>query len=467
MKNNKRPIALCVCFTAVAMMTGCQSTAVDPSVATLAPMAFQTPPEEEQTIPLPPSDWLASFTDPNLIALVDIAIRDNFEINEANARLEAARQGRIIAGSSLWPSLSLDLDGQRRKSNNTGQNDYNNNFTLGASLSWELDLWGRLRDGAKSADYQFQAQQAQLTAAQLSLAGQVAKAWYNLQAQQELLRLYRERVNNLTTNLDIIERGYRQGINDALDVYLARSDLASENNNLYAQETTFKDVVRQLQLLLGRYPSGDLSDLPAEPAPGLPELPIITEQPLNASSVRYRYDLQSSFLQLLAADRDLAEAHKARFPAFRLTASGGESSNELNDLLSGQSLTWNLLANLSVPLFTGGRLKAAEEQQRQVVRQTEQQYLQALHVAFSEVEQAITNEQALYQRLEQVGQSSRFAEAAKTIAFDEYRKGLSEYTTVLEAQRRAFAAQNTLLILQNQLLQNRITLFLALGGHYQ
>ncbi len=449
-------------LASVVALTGCLSQPRDERVSAQLPAAFSS--EEELPAP-PPTGWLQSFADPALNRWVDQAVQDNFDINAALARLEAARQQRIIAGSTLWPSLGLELDGQRSKTVTSSTTSYDNNFAANAVISWEVDLWGRLRDGRKAADYLYQAQQADLDYLRLSLAGQVAQAWYNVEAATQLQELLRQRVDNLKTNLDIIEYGYRQGINAALDVYLARTDLSAEMNNLYQQQATTRDAIRQLQLLLGQYPSGELPEAGSDAS--LPALPPLDLSQLNTETVRYRYDLQSAYLELLATDRDLAAAHKARFPSFSLTGRAGDSSDELDTLLDTSSLAWNLLANLSQPLFAGGRLKAAEEQQRQLVLEKEQQYLQALHAAFSEVAQALTNETSLNQRLEQVEEAKKFAEAAETIAFDEYRKGLSEYTAVLEAQRRAFAAQNTVVTIRNQLLQNRIQLLLALGGHYQ
>lgn len=454
------------------ILSGCQSIAITPGTQQQAPFGLVddlTTTDQDGT-PLspaelaPPTDWLNSFQDPLLTQWVDTAAIKNFDLLEAKARVEAVQQQRVIAGSSLWPSLNLGLDGQRQKSLSNGSTTYNNQFQAGLDITWEADLWGKLGDQLESADYLWQAEQALYTSSRLSVAGQVAKAWYNVTAQHLYTQLLNERETNLSTNLDIIENGYRQGINSALDVYLARTDLASVRNDREQQQATEQDAIRSLQLLLGQYPSGQLTLQQENLA--LPALPNLNIESLNAQTVRHRYDLQASFLELLASDRDLAAAHKARFPSFRLTGSAGDSSDELNNLFDASSLAWNLLGNLTQPVFAGGQLKAEEQRQRAVVQQKEQQYLRTLYTAFSEVEQTITNESALKKQLTQVREAKELAEAAEELAFEEYRQGLEDYSSVLEAQRRAFNAQDTLISIRYQLLENRINLFLALGGDY-
>lgn len=470
-------------LTSVLTLAGCHTQTLSDHTRSLAPFGLSdTQPlnpapgqaQDDFTQLAPPTDWLKSFNDPLLSQWVSLATEQNFDVLEARARVDAALQARRVAGSGLWPTLGLGVDGQRQKNHtalNTGPGEtittrYGNHFAASLDVSWEVDLWGKLGDGLDAADYRWQAEAALYTSSRLSIAGQVAKAWYNLATQHLLTTLYEQRVHNLSTNLDIIQSGYRQGINGALDVYLARTDLLQEERNLTQQQEFETEATRQLQLLLGQYPSGTLSDLDAHHWT-LPEPGQLDAEALNAQTVRHRYDLQASFLELLACDKDVAAAYKARFPSFRLTASTGDTSDEFHNLFDASSLAWNLLGNLTQPLLEGGRLQAREQQQRALVRQKEQQYLKTLYTAFSEVGQAITTESSLKQQLEQVRHAKELAEAAEQLAFEEYRQGLQDYSSVLEAQRRAFMTQNTWVNLRNQLLQNRVNLYLALGGDYQ
>jgi NodT family efflux transporter outer membrane factor (OMF) lipoprotein len=452
------------------LLSGCQNSFIQPETQQHIPFAIesQTSLDQEQRsaapIEPPPSAWIESFNDAQLNRWVNLAMTDNFSLAEAQARVEAARQQRSSTRSNLWPTLDLELSSGRQKSNSGAE--YQNTATISAGVAWEMDLWGKLSNTRTAADFRWQAEQARLQASTLSLSGQIAKAWFQVISAKQLSQLLKQRNANLNTNLEIIQSGYRQGINSALDVYLAQSDLSSEASNLTQQLAAEKNTVRQLQLLLGQYPSGTLS-LADNKTLDLPALGPLNNDQLMSQNVRHRPDLQASYLELLASDNELAVAHKKRFPSFRLTGSTGDSSNELKNLLDSSSLAWSLLGGLTQPVFAGGKLKALEQQQQAIVQQKEQQYLAVLHTAFNEVEQSITNESALKQQLQLVEASKGYAEAAKDLAFEEYRQGLQNYTSVLEAQRRAFGAQNTVISIRNQLLQNRINLYLALGGDYQ
>ncbi len=454
-------------------MSGCLTTPAktqtQQAIEQQVPFALSAQTAEEKAssteLPSAPESWIESFHDETLNKWVTLALSDNFDLAQARARVEAARHQRSSTASNLWPTLDLEVNQQRQKTTGSST-DYQNSAGISASVAWEADLWGKLSNSRDASDFRWQAEQASFEASKLSLSAQIAKAWFELIGASQFSELLKERVENLTTNLDIIQNGYRQGINNALDVYLAQSDLANESNSLQQQLAQEKNSVRQLQLLLGQYPSGTLEGSPHKDR-SLPSLTELEAEQLTSQNVRHRPDLQASYLELLASNQELAVAHKNRFPSFRLTGSAGDSSDELKNLLDTSSLAWNLLGGLSQPLFSGGKLKALEQQQRAVVEQKEQQYLNTLYVAFNEVEQNITNESALKLQLELVGASKNYAEAAEDLAFEEYRQGLQSYTSVLEAQRRAFNAQNNVISIRNQLLQNRINLYLALGGNTQ
>lgn len=472
-KQRSRLPVISVALVLMAIM-GCQSVplskSVRPEIKDLAPFSLiEASSKEGATAPAATQQWIRHFDDPLLQSWVERAIADNLGLEEIRYRLEAARYQRKISGSSFWPGLNLGGSGQRSKTNadnsNSGQKSYDNLYSVEASLSWEIDLWGKLYDNYKAADLRWQAEQAAFEASRIALAGQVAKTWYELVASQNLARLLLQRVSNLETNLEIIRSGYRQGIYKALDVYLARSDLASERSNLAQQQEQTRESTRQLQLLLGEYPSGVIDSL-ASASLTLPDTSSLDTLSISTDSVRHRYDLQASFLELAAADKDLAAAHKARFPSLMITGSGGDSGNDYKNLFDSSSLGWNLLGNLTQPLFAGGRLQAQEQQSLALLRQKEQQYLQALQNAFSEIEQGLSGDDTIRSRLQQLNLSRIDAQAAEDLAFDEYRQGLQNYTAVLEAQRRAFAARSSVITLRKQLLQNRVNIFLALGGNF-
>ena len=448
----------------IALMTGCQNSPINEATAQNAPYPWRTVDSQTEAAARLSQGWLQSFNDPQLEQWIDRVINGNYGLEEARHRIEAARQQQTIARSNRLPTLDLAGSGQRRKSPELPTDAIDNQFELSATASWEADLWGRLKASNQASDFILQAEKASYNASRILLAGQAARAWFDLIAASQLEELLANRVENLTTNLDIISAGYQQGINSALDVYLARSDLATETSNLTQQREIRRRATRQLQLLAGEFPSGQLDDAPP---PRLPNVDALDGSKLTTDLAWQRFDLQSSYLSLLAADRDLAAAHKARYPSLRITATGFDRQSDFDQLRGEGSLAWNLIAGLTQPIYAGGRLRANELRQAAVVKQREQQYLSALNNAFNDIERAMSNEASLQLQLRQLQLAAEHASAAQALSFDQYKRGLVAYTSVLEAQRRAFRSRNATIVLQNQLLQNRIDLHLALGGDYQ
>jgi NodT family efflux transporter outer membrane factor (OMF) lipoprotein len=404
-------------------------------------------------------NWLAQFSQPKLNLLVEEALNNNQSLRQQAFDMLILEQQLIQADADFWPDLDLSLSTGRSKSTS---GIVSNNNSLELESSYELDIWGKLSAAKKQVNLSYLAAKAQYQQNTQTLVANVVTSWFDWIAAKQLSSLFEQRVKNARQNLDIIESGYQQGLNNALDVYLSRNELNTELSNLAQQQATHLQSTRSLERLLGRYPDASLtseqlilplltSDIPL----GMP-LDIISRKP----------ELLASWYQVLAQDAGLAFAHKQRFPSINLRASISDSADELSDLLSGSSIAWSLLGGLTAPLFKAGELKANEEIARLRLKQQEQNYLDALYEAFSDVENSVTLENSLKQRYQATLAAQQNAEAAESLAFEQYQRGLVTYTTVLEAQGRSFNAQSALIQIKNQLLANRIDLHIALGGDF-
>jgi NodT family efflux transporter outer membrane factor (OMF) lipoprotein len=404
-------------------------------------------------------NWLAQLDNPQIQLLVQQALSSNQQLKVSAYNVDIKKQSLIMSGSAFWPELDLSFRSGRNQSNNPVS--YNNTNALNVNLSYEIDIWGKLSDAEREANLGYLAEKANFEQLKQRLVADVVTAWFSVIEAEHLLTLYVNQANTSKQNLDIIEAAYRSGLSDALDVYLSRNQLNNELSRVETQRATKTSLVRQLERLVGGYPHGHLlveaklplltSDIPL----GLPS-ELITRKP----------SLKASWYQLLSKDARLAYAHKQRFPSLSLTASIGDSQNDISDLLSGSSLAWSLFGNISAPLFNAGRLEANEEKARLELKQGEQQYLDGLYNAFNDVENAITLESTLKSSYHTMLAAQENAEIAETLSFEQYQSGLVTYTTVLDAQTRSFNSQSTLIQLKNQLIANRINLHFSLGGDF-
>ena len=433
----------------------------------LALSACSSPPVLQAPTPELPADWrsdadaaalapgwLDELRDPALNALIEEALRQNPSLAASRQQLLAAEQQVEITGAGRYPQLKLGVDSDKKEN---GERQDSLNF----SLDWNVDLWGKLSADQRQAELNRAAAEAAYEEQRQQLAADLARNWFALQEARMLLALYTRRQDNLRESLDIIESGYRQGLNEALDLYLARNNLHAEAAKVAQQQQTLSELQRELERQLGRYPAAQLTTDAQLP---LIDSAIPAGQP--AQILTRRPDLQQQWLELLAADAALASAHRDRFPALNLSAGFGGSSDALSDLLSAGNLSWSLGASLVQTLFDAGRKSAVQDQALAQRREQEQRWLDALFTAFVEVENALSARQSLQQRHAQYLQAEENALNAESLAFEQYRSGLESYTTVLEAQRRSLDAQTSVINLRRQLLDNRIELYRALGGRF-
>lgn len=443
----------------LAVVGGCTHSAITPEA--LDPVV----PEEWQrggSAGTAELNWLASFDDPQVTSLVAEAIANNYSLNQDRARLYQAKQAVVITRADRFPSLDLSLDGSRRGfEDNSGSRVTTQTANASVDARWQVDLWGKLSKQQQAAQLQYSAQQAQLESAERDLAAATTAAFFRVLEAKQLLQVSRRSLDSTLVTQDIVASGYRQGLNDALDLYLAKNQVERQRASYAQREQTLIETIADLQLALARYPDGHMVIEQELPLIGDP-IPI----GLPSELLMRRSDIQEAWLNLLAADADLAAAHKDRFPSLSLVGSGGVTTVEFADLLDGDATVWSLAGGLTQPLFSAGRLAAIEEQALARVRISEQQYLDLVYRAFASVENAISRSVSLNQRFESFLEAETNSSAALNLALQQYQRGLISYTTVLESQRQAFDAEATVVELKNLLLQNRIGLYQALGGEF-
>lgn len=431
-----------------------------------------TPPATwSETAAVPSEAWWTQLGDAELDTLVRQALASNYDLRSAAARLAQAQAQARIAGAPLKPGLSAGATGSRRKQNFVGfpipgsdsqvLSTTSTNYGINLNLSWEIDLWGKLRAGTGAALADAEAAKADFYGAQLSLAAQTSRAYFAAVEARRQVELASATVDNYQLSSEQINSRYLRGLSSSLELRLGRSNLAAAEATLAQRRQQLDRSLRQLEVLLGRYPSARLvtsEELPQTMGP--------VPAGLAADLVARRPDLAAAERRLAAATGRLAQSRRALFPSISLTASTGTSSSALGDLLDGDFSVWNLIGNISQPLLQGGRLRAGVDLAQAGVDGALAIYAQSALRAYSEVESALAAEEFLRAQEQALTTASREALAARLLAEDRYAKGLSDLITLLDAQRRAFDSESRLLSVRRQRLDSRIDLYLALGGGF-
>lgn len=408
-------------------------------------------------------NWLADVSEDTLPDLVREALDANFELKRQHLLLEDARQAVVVAGADRWPTLSASV-GSSRRGSETALTDSvitGTDYDLDANVGWELDIWGRLSASARATRLDYEADLASYEAARRELVATTVTRAFEAIAARQLLDLFEQRLVSLQSTFDIVNGSYQRGLVDALDVYLAQNSLEQQRATVAQQRQTVLEATSNLQLTLGRYPDGSMvlpSTLPFDQS----AVPVGLPSELLAR----RQDIVAAWLALLAADARVAVAQRNRFPRLVLTASGGKSSDSLGDLVDSDTTSWSVASSLTQPIFQAGRLRAAATQAEVRAQAAEQQYLALVHSAFSDVENAISRADSLNERYAALLKAESNARSALELSLEQYQRGLVTFTTVLEAQRRAFDTGTSLVRVRNQLVQNRVTLYRSLGGDF-
>ncbi len=421
---------------------------------------------------IPVGPWWAEFGDPQLTALVERALVNNRDLQAAAARVAQAAALARMAGGELMPQAGVSLGAGRQRQNFVGfpipgsggsvLSTTSTSFGLSLDLSWELVLGGMLAARGRAADADWRASAAQVRGAQLSLAAQIAKAWFALAAIDLQLDLSRRRVKNATGSTRILRDRYAAGRIPALDLRASESELARESAALAASLETRERVTRQLEVLVGGYPVGLL-----EGSAQLPEIFGAVPAGLPSDLLERRPDLLAAAEHLRSLDLSLFESRKTLLPALSLTTSGGRRSAEASDLTSGAFDIWSLAANLTQPIFQGGRLRAGVDLADARVREGLANFEQTVLRAFLEVETALSVTEHQDERVASLERASHHAQASERLAWARYLAGRLEILSVLSARRAALAAETAWINARRERLDTRIDLFLALGGGFE
>ena len=468
-----------VALAAVSLLAGCVNLAPawqTPAPAVPAEVGASVAPEQAQPAvqasqaSLDAAQALPWVQSPGLRQTLALALSHNRDLRVAVANIDKARAQYGIAQADLLPGVNANGQGSRSRTpvdlTSSGRSTVGSQYTAQLGMtSYELDLWGRVRNLNEAALQAFLQSGENQRNVQLTLVADVANAWLTLAADQARLQLAQQTLDARRKSFALTERMHELGATSALvleqnrtTVDAARADVAGFTSQVVRDRNL-------LQLLVG----GPLPDAAwpqplqltaAQPAAALQALPV----PLPSSVLLARPDVQAAERQLRAMNANIGAARAALFPTISLTASVGTGSDELSGLFGSGNSSWSFVPLVRLPIFDGGRNRAnvAVAQANEQVALA--QYDKAVQTAFRETADALADRAQWTERL--AAQASLVASTQK--AFDlsdaRFKSGVDNYLSVLDAQRSLYAAQQTLITLQLQEQLNRVTLVKVLGG---
>jgi NodT family efflux transporter outer membrane factor (OMF) lipoprotein len=402
------------------------------------------------------TDWIRSFGDQQLEALVEEGLQNNLDLKAAATRIDVAAAIVVQARSLLYPQLAA-IGGAGA----VGRDSTKDRSGLMGEVSWELDLWGRVRSEGASAQAARQATEADLLYARQSLAATVATLWYETIATERLRQTAEEAAAINEQLLGLVKTRNVVGQVGQQDLALAAADLDRARYRERAFATTEQQVVRGLEVIVGRYPAAEIAV-----APDLPPVPPPIPEGLPSDLLTRRPDIVAAERRLVAAFHLIQAAEAARLPRIALTAAGGRSTSELLRLANVGAGFWRVGLDIIAPIFTGGALQAQVAIATADQREALALYGQTALRAFSEVETSLAGEQLLSDQqrfLESVLAQDTEALRLGRLRFD---AGAEDLLHVLQLQARQLNTQFELIAVRNDRLGNRVALHLALGGGF-
>lgn len=440
-------------------------------------------------------DWWRRFGDDTLDRLVTQALARNRDIAQSLARVDSARAALVATRGGLFPTLSaegagtrsrvsLDTSGTVAASEQIGLLEQRVNrldglpggtisrpssvgtvWTGAVQAAWELDVWGKWRNATAAARETLLSAEETRRALELSVAGQVCSAYFELLNSDSQLALTERTLAARQTYAELYEKQFAAGAISELDILNVRTQLDSLRDSLEQVRVRREKAETALLMLTGASPR-EIWQGRAERGSSLEALPAVPQIPAGLPSdlLTRRPDIVSAEAALRASHFRVGEARAAFFPSISLTGSLGTESTELDRLFSGASETWSFGGAVSWPLLTFGRTLGSVRQSEAALRAAAASYEKSVQQAFRDVRDALALQRGMAGSAESLAQAANRMERAAELARTRYEAGYSPYLDVLEAERTLYSTQMELADRRAASLSAIVQVCVALGG---
>ncbi len=417
---------------------------------------------------LPVDDqWWKAFNDSMLDSLISVASGENYSVLAAIDRMEQARASLRMERSNFFPSISLNAGWLRQQSSgNTSELPQSIAHYYDASLnaSWELDIFGSIRQRVKAQRETFRASREEYISVQISLCAQIASAYINLRELQQELQVVTHNCRTQEEVLNITEVRYNTGLVSKLDVAQAKSVYYSTKASIPQLESGISQYINSLAILLGTYPqklrpmlekTGKLPDYMEPVGVGIP-----------ADLLLRRPDVRQAERQVNAQAALLGASKSDWLPQVFLKGSVGYASRDLKDLTRRKSMTFEIAPTISWTLFSGTKLVNATKQARAQLDEAVHSFNETVLTAVQETDNAMNNYRNSIKQIVALREVKNQGQETLKLSLELYKQGLSPFQNVLDALRSLLTYENQLVQAEGDSLLYLVSLYQALGGGY-
>ncbi|MEM9017228.1 MAG: TolC family protein [Verrucomicrobiota bacterium] len=401
--------------------------------------------------------WWKEFSNHELNGFVEIALSQNLTVSQAASRVREAQAERRKLAAAPLPQVDLDSGVETRNPGRDGGGRNETSWQAGGGLilAWEIDLWQRLDSATKAAGFDSRSRAADYDTVQLLTSGEIARAYYDAVEQKILLNLLEEQLKTNRTLLELTELRFDQAGASAVDVFQQRRQLEATREQRYGARGLLRVAENRLDVLQGKAPNGFdavtrlyFPDLATTPATGVP-----------ANLLVGRPDLRALQFQLIAEDYRIAEAIADRLPRVGI----GATLNYVESAITGE-LIRTAVADAVLPLIDWGERKAEVGRRRAIFDEQLGRFSEAYLIAIEEVENLLFVGRREEERISSLKQQRYLSAQTLEEARNRYSNGLTDYLPVLDAVQTLQRTERELISQQRALVENRISLHLALGG---
>lgn len=406
--------------------------------------------------------WWEMFSDPQLKALIETALKNNRDVRIAASRVDEARAYLGYNKADQYPVFGYDMSAGRGNVSNGGMRteEAGNAFSVAPNLFWELDFWGKYRRAAEAAQAELLASQYGHRTVIIGLISEISATWFQLLDYHSRLEISRRTLSSRTESRRIIEERYKEGIVPELDLNHAQMQEAVAAASVPFYERQLAITENYLSILTGMNPGGIpvASSLESQSIP--PEIPA----GIPSDIMIRRPDVLQAEQLVAAQNARIGVAEAMRFPSISLTGLFGVASNELSSLVSGDAVIWSVSGGILGPIFNFGKNKRRVEIEKERTEQAYMMYENTVLQAFREVEDALVEIRTISRELEAREAQNNAARNAATLSQERYNGGVTSYLEVLESERSFFDAELALSQTRQQRLNAYVRLYKALGG---